>query len=55
MNDTVEEAYSYFMNVEGSTTTNFFIPIARFNGIRLHCVIEPEYEKLKAMMAELLK
>ena len=55
MNDTVEEAYSYFMNVEGSTATNFFIPIARFNGIRLHCVIEPEYEKLKAMMAELLK
>lgn len=55
MNDTVEEAYSYFMNVEGSTSTNFFIPIARFNGIRLHCVIEPEYEKLKAMMAELLK
>lgn len=55
MNDTVEEAYSYFMNVEGSTATIFFIPIARFNGIRLHCVIEPEYEKLKAMMAELLK
>lgn len=55
MNDTVEEAYFYFMNVEGSTATNFFIPIARFNGIRLHCVIEPEYEKLKAMMAELLK
>ena len=55
MNETVEEAYSYFMNVEGSTATNFFIPIARFNGIRLHCVIEPEYEKLKAMMAELLK
>ena len=55
MNDTVEEAYSYFMNVEECTATNFFIPIARFNGIRLHCVIEPEYEKLKAMMAELLK
>ena len=55
MNDTVEEAYSYFMNVEGCTATNFFIPIARFNGIRLHCVIEPEYVKLKAMMAELLK
>ena len=52
MNETVEEAYSYFMNVEGCTATNFFIPIARFNGIRLHCVIEPEYEKLKAMMAE---
>ena len=55
MNETVEEAYSYFMNVEGCTATNFFIPIARFNGIRLYCVIEPEYEKLKAMMAELLK
>lgn len=55
MNETVEEAYSYFMNVEGCTATNFFIPIARFNGIRLHCVIEPEYEKLKALMAELLK
>lgn len=55
MNETVEEAYSYFMNVERCTATNFFIPIARFNGIRLHCVIEPEYEKLKAMMAELLK
>ncbi len=55
MNETVEEAYSYFMNVEGCTATNFFIPIARFNGIRLHCVIEPEYEKIKAMMAELLK
>lgn len=55
MNETVEEAYSYFMNVEGCTAANFFIPIARFNGIRLHCVTEPEYEKLKAMMAELLK
>lgn len=55
MNDTVEEAYSYFTNVEGSTSTNFFIPIARFKGITLHCVIEPEFEKLTAMMAELLK
>ena len=55
MNDTVEEAYSYFMNVEGCTATNFFFFFSRFNGIRLHCVIEPEYVKLKAMMAELLK
>ena len=55
MNDTVEEAYSYFTNVDGSTATNFFIPIARFKRIKLHCVIEPEYKKLKALMAELLK
>ena len=55
MNDTVEEAYSFFTNLEGSTASNFFIPIARFKGISLHCVIEPEFEKLKAMIAELLK
>lgn len=55
MNDTVEDAYSYFTNVKGSTASNFFIPIARFKGISLHCVIEPEFDKLKAMMAKLLK
>lgn len=54
-NDTVEEAYSYFTNMEGCSSSDFYLPIARFNGIRLHCVIEPEYEKIKAKMATLLK
>lgn len=55
MNETVEEAYSYFTNLKNSKKNNFFIPIARFNGVKLHCVIEPEYEKLKALIQKLLK
>lgn len=54
-NNTVEEAYSYFTNMDGCSLSDFFLPIARFNGVRLHCVVEPEYEKLKATMTELLK
>ncbi len=53
--NTVEEGYSYFTNSKGFNSTNFFLPLARFNGIRLHCVIEPEYEKMKSLMSKLLK
>lgn len=54
-NETVEKAYSYFTNIDGSTATDFYLPIARFNGIRLHCVIEPDFELLKSKMEKLLK
>lgn len=51
----VEDAYSFFTHTKGASATDFYLPIARFNGVMLHCVIEPEYEKLKAILTELLK
>lgn len=54
-NDTVEEGYSYFTKAKGQTITDFRIPVARFDGVDLHCVIEPEYDKLKEKMEQLLK
>ena len=37
------------------TVKDFKIPIARYNGIDLHCIVEPEYAKLKTKMEQLLK
>lgn len=54
-NETVEDGFSYFTNAEGSSVKDFKIPIARYNGIDLHCIIEPEYAKLKTKMEQLLK
>lgn len=54
-NETVEEGYSYFTKVEGCSITDFKIPVARFNGVTLHCVVEPEYDKLKEKMKTLLR
>lgn len=54
-NDTVEEGYSYFTKATGQTITDFRIPVARFDGVDLHCIIEPEYDKLKTKMEQLLK
>lgn len=54
-NDTVEEGYSYFIKAEGQNKTDFRIPVARFDGVDLHCIIEPEYDKLKTKMEQLLK
>jgi hypothetical protein len=54
-NETVEEGYSYFTKAEGQTITDFKIPVARFDGVDLHCIIEPEYDKLKAKIEVLLK
>ena len=54
-NDTVEEAYSFFTNADSCSPTDFYLPLSRFNGIKLHCVIEPEYEKLRDIMAAQLK
>lgn len=55
LNETVEEGYSYFTNENGRSVTDFYIPIARFNGVNLHCVVEPEYDKLTEKMETLLK
>ena len=55
LNKTVEEGYSYFTNEIGHSVTDFYIPIARFNGVKLHCVVEPEYDKLTKKMETLLK
>lgn len=54
-NNTVEDGYSYFTNATGNSLADFKIPVSRFNGVNLHCVVEPEYEKLKAKMESLLK
>lgn len=54
-NDTVEEAFSYFTKEVGSSVHDFKIPIVRYPGIDLHCIVEPEYDKLKIKMEQLLK
>jgi len=54
-NKTVEETFSYFINASGSSIHDFKIPIIRYNGIDLHCIVEPEYDKLKARIEKLLK
>lgn len=54
-NETVEDGFSYFTNIENSSIKDFKIPIARYNGVELHCIVEPEYEKLKGIMERLLK
>lgn len=54
-NENVEEAYSFFTNAEGCTLNDFYLPIARFNGVKLHCIIDPNYGSLKAKMEQLLK
>ena len=54
-NKSVEEGFSYFVNAEGNTKSNFKIPVASYNGVKLHCIVEPEYAKLKTIMEQLLK
>ena len=54
-NDTVEEAFSYFTQEAGSSVHDFKIPIVRYPGIELHCIVEPEYDRLKIKMEQLLK
>lgn len=54
-NENVEEAYSFFTNAEGCTLNDFYLPIARFNGVKLHCITDPDYGSLKAKMEQLLK
>lgn len=54
-NKTVEEGFSYFTNADGSSIKDFKIPIVQYPGIDLHCIVEPEYGKLKSRMEQLLK
>lgn len=54
-NDTVEDGYSYFTKAKGQAINDFKIPVARFDGVELHCVVEPEYDKLKEKMELLLR
>lgn len=54
-NETVEDGFSYFTKAKGQAINDFKIPVARFDGIELHCIVEPEYDKLKAKMELLLK
>ena len=51
----VEETYSFFTNAEGRSLNDFYLPIARFNGVMLHCITDPDYGSLKAKMEQLLK
>ena len=53
--DTIEDGYSFFTKAKGQTINDFKIPVARFDGVELHCVVEPEYDKLKKKMENLLK
>lgn len=54
-NATVEEAYSFFTNADGSSLSDFSLPIARFTGVTLRCITDPDYDSLKAKMEQLLK
>ena len=54
-NETVEKGYSYFTKEEGCSVTDFKIPVARFDGVNLHCVVEPEFDKLIEKMKTLLR
>lgn len=54
-NETVEDGYSFFTKTEGCSSADFYIPVARFNEVKLHCIVEPEYNKLKEKMMHLLK
>ena len=54
-NETVEDGYSYFTKAKGQSINDFKIPVARFDGVELHCVVEPEYDKLKEKMELLLR
>lgn len=53
--ETVEEGFSYFTNIDGNSVTDFKIPIARYKNVDLHCIIEPEYTKLKSIIGRLLR
>ena len=54
-NETVEDGFSYFTNIEKSSINDFKIPITRYKGVELRCIVESEYEKLKGIMERLLK
>lgn len=54
-NKNVEDTYSFFTNAEGRSLNDFYLPIARFNGVMLHCITDPDYGSLKAKMEQLLK
>lgn len=54
-NETVEEAYSFFTNSEECSLSDFRLPIARFTGVTLRCITDPDYGSLKAKMEQLLK
>jgi hypothetical protein len=54
-NETVEEGYSFFTNADGRSVTDFYVPVASLNGVKLHCLVEPVFNKLKQKMEQLLK
>lgn len=54
-NETVEEAYSYFINENGSSNSDFYVPMAKFRDKRLHCIVEADAETLKHKMEKILK
>lgn len=54
-NETVEQGFRYFINAEGCSLNDFYIPIAQFNDVQLHCIVEPEYNKLKTIVQELVR
>lgn len=54
-NETVEAAYSYFINENGNTNSDFYVPMAKFRDKRLHCIVEADAETLKHKMEKILK
>lgn len=54
-NETIEQGFGYFVNMEGSSLNNFYVPIAQFKGVKLHCIVEPEYDKLKTIVQNIIK
>lgn len=64
-NESLEEGFRYFIYKDGSKHEkregvrfpiyNFEVPIAKFENVVLHCIVEPEYDKMKAIISELIK
>lgn len=54
-NETIEQGFGYFVNMDGSSLNNFYVPIAQFKGVQLHCIVEPEYDKLKTIVQQIIK
>lgn len=61
----IEDGFRYFINkstkkIERRDGINcgiydFEVPIAKFDNVSLHCIVEPEYERMKAIVSDIIK
>lgn len=64
-NINIEEGYRYFINQSIKKTEkrdgvncgiyDFCVPIAKFDNVSLRCIVEPEYERMKAIVNDIIK